>query len=108
MFSISVFFPSLLGEQIGLVNDMAVSSSCTVSFFATTMWESVLGTSCPSLKRQKPGGDGFFFICRIVALKFGRGWFGHLGRGLSNALTSPRLRIHTTRQLGENAGAAVE
>jgi hypothetical protein len=33
MFSISVFFPSLLGEQIGLVNDMAVSSSCTVSFF---------------------------------------------------------------------------
>ena len=33
VFSISVFFPSLLGEQIGLVNDMAVSSSCTVSFF---------------------------------------------------------------------------
>jgi len=34
VFSIRVFFfPSLLGEQIGLVNDMAVSSSCTVSFF---------------------------------------------------------------------------
>ena len=62
------FFPSLLGEQIGLVNDMAVSSSCTVSFFATTMWESVLGTSCPSLKRQKPGGDGFFLYVGLWRL----------------------------------------